>query len=301
MISLIIELGGLAAVGYLGLLGSTAGAVPAAVRALQLFISLAAAMLCFEPVAAAIDPILASIGGRDFSSLPWSLFMSFGLCYGLFLAIAIIVIPPDLTVAVADPLPRRERILGGVMGAVAGAFIVGTTLIVLSMAPLPGWMHIRTNAMYYDLGSVCIRALVPFVGALSVYGEPVADRSDPTARLASEAWADVDGDGVRGEADVYVDRDGSGSFSDQSTYRDLDNDCRRLVGLIEKYSVWCWDASSLRVTNVAPPALAAPSRPAESAGDDAPVATEVPAEDDIPARKPAAANPKQEDEPRDDF
>ena len=85
MIPLVIELGGLAAVGYLGLLGSTFGTIPATVRALQLFVALAGAMLFFEPLAALFEPVLASLGGRDFSALPWAMFLAFVLLYAIFL------------------------------------------------------------------------------------------------------------------------------------------------------------------------------------------------------------------------
>jgi len=305
MIPLIVELGGLGAVGYLGLLGASVGTIPATVRAVQLFVALAGAMLFFEPLAGLLEPVLASLGGRDFSALPWSLFLAFVMVYALFLAVAVIVTPPELTqpVADADEIPRREKVGGGALGAVAGVLIVGTALILLSMFPLPTWLHIRTHAMYYDLGGVCLRAVTPFLGSLAVYGEPPAEPGASGAHLSSEAWVDLDGDGKCGEADLFIDRDG---FSEKQPYLDLDNDYKRRIGFLEKYSVWSWDDADVRVANVGPP-VARP-RPEDNEEEPARLKNPTPAdaEDDIPGGKPAGprvepGKPKEEEEPSDDF
>jgi len=307
MLPLLFELAGLATVGYLGLLGSTVGTRTAAVRAVQLFVVFAAAFLFFQPLAGLIDPLIASVGGRDLTSMPWSMFLAFVMLYALLAAVAVIVTPPEWTALPDEPesLPRREKIGGGIMGGTAGILLVGTVLVVLSLLPLPGWLRIRTHSMYYDLGAVCIRAVTPFLGTLAVRGEPIAEKGTPGAQMASEAWADVDGDGNRGDDDLYVDRDGSGSFSEQQYYLDYDNDYQRRVGLLEKYALWCWDDASLsaRMTNVGP--AAPPSRPDP---DEQPAAKAKPAaaDDDIPGKKPGKteaepATPKTEEEPSDDF
>lgn len=308
MLTLLFELAGLATVGYLGLLGSTVGVRLATVRAVQLFVVLVAALLLFEPLAHLIDPVIMSVGGRDITSMPWSTFLAFAILYAVLAAVAVIVTPPEWT-ALPDEepesLPRRERIGGGIMGGTAGILLVGTVLVVLSVLPLPGWLRIRTHSMYYDLGAVCLRAVAPFLGTLAVYGEPVAEKGAPGAHVASEAWADVDGDGSRGDNDLYVDRDGSGSFSDQQYYLDYDDNHQRRVGLLEKYALWCWDDGSLRITNVGP--AAPPPRP-DQREEPAAKAKPSASDDDIPGQKPARsgaepkpATPKTEEEPSDDF
>ena len=312
MIHLVVELLGLAAVGYIGLLGSTLGIIPATVRAMQLFVSLAVALMYFESLSPVIEGPLAGIGGRDLDPLPIALLLSFLAIYGVTMGLCQAILPAEIMEPPLEEdgeLSRPQQIGGGIMGAVAGILLVGTILIAVSLCPLPASLHIRTTSMFYDLGGFCLRGFSSLAGhyyggrSLVVFGEPAGSPGEGDVKISSEAWNDLDGDDRCTDADIYFDGDRSGTFSEKQPYVDVDGNGSRHIGLLEKYSVWNW-GPGVRVSQVGPPPPPPPpdeqspdrpgpaARPAASPDDgDAP--------DAEPGEEPAEEDPAAE--PTDDF
>lgn len=286
MYTIIADLLVLGAVGYCGMLGYARGMRPALVVALGLFFSLALALLLTEPVAMLVGPVLAGVGGRDFDTEAWGTIVAFILLFAATVAILQAVVPKHLVVDVEDddafaddtPLSQPQQIGGAIMGGVCGLLLVGIALIVLSMLPLPVAYRFRSTAMLYDVGAFCLRGFSHVAGgghggrATLVFGEPVSTAQEPTARLSSEGYTDLDGDGKYNDGDAILDLDDSGTHSPDLYYLDIDGDSMRKVGMLEKYVTANWGTNPNVLNRDRPGAKppAPPPAPEDGDGSDQP-------------------------------
>lgn len=265
----------LGAVGYCGMLGYSRGMRPALVIALELFFALALSLLLTETVAMLLGPVLAGVGGRDLDAEAWGTIFAFLILFGIIAAVLQAVVPPWLVREVEDddsfaddtPLTQPQQIGGAVMGGVCGLLLVGIGLITLSMLPLPADYRFRTTAMLYDVGQFCLRGFSHVADAgyggksLLVYGEPTSTAQEPTARLSSESYTDLDGDGKYNDGDATLDIDESGTYSTDLYYLDVDGDTMRRVGMLEKYVTATWGTNPT-VLNRERPGATPPAPPA---------------------------------------
>ena len=313
MYTIIGDLLVLGAVGYCGMLGYARGLRPALVVALELFFTLALALLLTEPLAMLLGPVIASVGGRDFDTDVWGTIVAFLAAFAVIAAVLQTIVPPGLVHQIEDddsfaddkPLSQPEQIGGAIMGASCGLLLVGVGLITLSMVPLPTAYRFRSTAMLYDVGAFCLRGFSHVAGgghggrAILVFGEPASTAQEPTARLSSEGYTDLDGDGKYNDGDAILDIDDSGSYSPDLYYLDLDGDTARRIGMLEKYVTANWGTNPTVQNRERPGAkpAAPPPPPEEDEASEQPAA--VPAQPATPppdeSTEPAPAAPAGDD------
>ena len=303
MYTIIGDLLVLGAIGYCGMLGYSRGLRPALVVALGLFFALALSLLLAESVAMLLVPVIGSVGGRDFDAEAWGALFSFLILFGIIAAVLQAIVPPGLVYPIEDddsfaddtPLSQPQQIGGAIMGGTCGLLLVGIALIALSMLPLPTAYRFRSTAMLYDVGSFCLRGFSHVAGggsggrALLVYGEPISTAQEPTARLSSEGYTDLDGDGKYNDGDATCDLDDSGAYSPDLYYLDLDGDTARRIGMLEKYVTANWGTNQTVQNRERPGAKPPAPPPPPEEGEAAEQPAAVPAQPAIP----------QHDEPAD--
>jgi len=308
MFTIVGDLLVLGAIGYCAVLGYSRGMRPAVVVALELFFSLALALLLAESVAAILAPVLASVGGRDFDAETWSLLVAFATVFSITVAVLQTAVPRGLVYPVEDddsfaddtPLTQPQQIGGAILGAASGVLLVGVALILLSMLPLPVDYRFRSTAMLYDVGAFCLRGFSHVAGwgpggrSVLVYGEPVSTAQEPMAKLSSEGYTDMDGDRRCSETDAHYDIDESGTYSADLYYLDLDEDRARRIGLLEKYVTAQWGVNPTVMNRERPGAQ--PAAPPPDSGDEAgnpppPPATPPPPAAEFGQPEPAATEP----------
>ena len=308
MYTIIGDLLVLGAVGYCGMLGYSRGLRPALVVAMELFFTLALTLLLTEPVAILLGPLIGSVGGRDLDTEAWGTIFSFLILFGIIAAVLQAIVPPGLVYPIEDddsfandtPLSQPQQIGGAIMGGTCGLLLVGIALITLSMLPLPTAYRFRSTAMLYDVGAFCLRGFSHVAGggyggrALVVFGEPVSTAQEPTARLSSESYTDLDGDGKYNDGDAICDIDDSGSFSTDLYYLDLNEDSARQIGMLEKYVTANWGTNptvqNRERPGAKPPAPPPPPEEGEAAEQPAAVAAQpaIPPNDEPADAAPSA-------------
>jgi len=148
-----------------------------------------------------------------------------------------------------DIQPLADRLGGAVAGGLAGILIAGGVLVTLSIVPLPGLLKPAPGGMFFDAGSLVLRAvgrLAPEIHegrSLVLDGEPASRSSSLSAKLTNEPWCDVDGDSTQTDKDRYRDVDGGGAYSKDLYFADVDGDGSRRIGILDKYVTGCWDSS----------------------------------------------------------
>lgn len=237
--------------------GSTAGVLPAATLAVELFAGFAAAVLLHEVLGGllgsalrmALEPTL----GLDFPFQGVAVALVFTLLtWGTFAALRLLYHPAkpirlDSRPEAEAPQPPLVRLTGGLAGGLAGFVGAGAALVTLSMLPLPGPLRPAPSRMLADAGGVLLGAagrLEPDYHesrSLVVLGEPPTRPSQAGAGLTSEPWIDADGDGSFSDPDRWHDVDGNGAFTAGLAYLDLDGDGTRRIGLIDKYATGAWN------------------------------------------------------------
>jgi hypothetical protein len=264
---------------YLSWLGSATGLYITTVAALELFVSLALAVLLYEPLAMFLTPLLVDNLGvflPEWVSLSaWAVFLSFAtLMWGTFLFLWLVV-HPKVTPKEIATLPPIDQGGGAVVGWFGGMLFLGACMITWSMFPF-NFLRIPTQHMFIDVGKTALRMASVFAGerhdgkSLVLYGEPASRGSVGSARLASETWYDTDGNNTVDDHDPYFDSDGSGSFTKDLYYDDIDTNRLRRVGLLEKYTVSRWDGQVIvgnreRPKKEPPKAMPSVPPPAEEA------------------------------------
>jgi hypothetical protein len=250
--------------------GSTAGVLPAATLAVELFAGFAAAVLLHELLggllASALRMALEPVLGLDFPFQGVSVALVFALVtWGTFAAIRLLYHPEqpirlDLQTEAEETPPPLVRLTGAVAGGLAGFVGAGAALVTLSMLPLPALLRPAPARMFADAGRVLLRAAGQFQPdlhegrSLVVDGEPPTRASQAGAGLTSEPWIDVDADGSFSEADRWHDVDDNGTFTAGLAYVDVDGDGTRRIGLIDKYATGAWNG--MLDTAAPPPGLA---------------------------------------------
>jgi len=259
MPSYIIDLTLLITVGYLGWLGTDRGIFEMAAIGLQLFVSLVLAILLLEPAADLIGGSLeTAIGPFLPDSISYNAlgtFLAFALLFWLvFLGLWLNLHPRLMAGGDMKSLPIVEKIGGGLLGGMTGVVLFGVGLVTISMLPFMQGLKVNADRLYFDVGRSVLRSAATFAGdwhdgrSLVLDGEPASRLSDSSAKLSSEPWYDLDGDGKLSESDRFRDVDGSDSFTQDLYYTDLDDSGDRRIGFVEKYVVGCWDGN-LRVDN----------------------------------------------------
>jgi hypothetical protein len=291
--------------------GSTAGLLPAATLAFELFAGFAAAVLVHEMLggllAAVLRMALEPVLGLDFPFQGVAVALVFALVtWGTFAALRLLYHPEKPIRLEAqpaeEPRPPLTRLAGGVAGGLAGFIGAGAALVTLSMLPLPGLLRPVPARMIADAGGVLLRAACRFEPdvhenrSLVADGEPPARPSEAGAGLTSEPWIDADGDGSFSEPDRWHDVDGNGTFTAGLAFLDLDGDGARRIGLVEKYATGAWNGL---LDIAAPPPDPAAGPEGEAAAPPSPgprgrAQRGAPA----PAPTPAPASPTA---PQDDF
>lgn len=289
--------------------GSTAGVLPAAALAVELFAGFALAVLLHELLGGlltsvlrmALEPTL----GLDFPFQGVAVALVFTLVtWGTFAALRLLYHPEkpirlDAQPAARETPPPLVRLAGALAGGLAGFVGAGAALVTLSMLPLPGLLRPVPARIFADAGGVLLRAvgrLEPDLHesrSLVVDGEPPARPSQAGAGLTSEPWIDVDADGSFSEADRWHDVDGNGTFTAGLAYLDLDGDGIRRIGLVDKYATGAWNGL-LDLAAPPPDPVAAPEGEAAPPGPRGRASRGAPA----PAATPAPASPTA---PQDDF
>jgi hypothetical protein len=294
---------------YLAWLGSATGLYVTTVTALELFVSLGAALLLYEPLAGFLTPLLVDNLGvflpESVSIQAWAVFLSFAtLMWGSFLVLWLTV-HPKVTPKEIATLPPIDQGGGAVMGWFGGMLLLGAMMITWSMLPF-GLLRIPAQHMFLDVGKTALRTAGVFAGekhegrSLVLYGEPASRGSAGSARLASETWYDTDGNNTHDDHDPYFDSDANGSFTKDLYYDDVDTDRLRRVGLLEKYTVSRWDnqviVGNRERPKKEPPKAKLPVPPAAATVTE-PAAAEVPPPGTAIPAPPDAAPPP----PGDDF
>lgn len=294
--------------------GWLVGLETASIAALELVACLGLAVVLHESVAGWLHAAAAAVVG-EWASQAWSVLLAFALlAWGAFAAIRLGLHPAsgeDAAAAAIDPL--GDRLGGAVAGGFGGVLFAGGILVTLSMIPFLAWLKPSGDRMRLDVGKTVLRSGGDLAGerhegrSVPLWGEPASRSSNAAARLASEPWVDVDGDGKFTDADRYRDVDGSGTFTKDLYFDDVDGDGLRRVGLIDKYVAGRWDGGLIsedrpRPDATRPAAPPAPRKPAAPPPKTTPPKT--PPTGATPAGKPPATKPeppkKPEDKPKAD-
>lgn len=322
MPAIVFDLGVLIGVLYLAWLGSAHGIYSSAVTALELFVSLALAVLLHEPIAGFIAPILQDNLGvflpETVSFHAWSVFFAFALLmWGTMLALWLSVHPKIISTEIKT-IEAVDMAGGAVAAGFAGALFIGAVMVTWSMCPLLSFLRIPAQHMFLDVGKTALRTAGWFAGerhegrSLVLYGEPASRESVGSARLATETWYDTDTNNAQDDHDPFYDADGNGTFTKDLYYEDVDGNRLRRVGLIEKYTVGRWDSQVLVANRDRPvkgppktaakPASPPPSPPPGQPGEPPPPAVAEGAERKKPVteEQEGGENPDAV-EPKDDF
>lgn len=287
-------------------LGSLGGLGRAAAVGVEMFVGLALGVLFHEAIGGgiawglrlALEPVLSP----DFPFQSLSVALAFLVLTWGTVAFLRFRFHPEQPVTLDTPepttLPPVERFGGAAAGAVAGFIGSGAVLVTLSMLPLPAALRPTPRAMFFDAGSVVLRAAGQFEAdlhegsSLVVHGEPAARPGQPGRAQTCEPWIDTDEDGQPSDADRWHDVDGNGTYTAGLAYLDLDGDGLRRIGLIDKYATGGWNGTF----DIA----AAPEMPAPDTTAAAPRPAGRPRQPE-PGRGQSAKAAKPTEAPEDDF
>jgi len=271
-------------------LGSTKGLHWTTSIALELAAALGLAFLVHEPVAAVVAAFIRLVAepflpqGTDYQ---WfAILVAFLVACWVPFSLCVYFLQRGDEGGTLDFPPLADRLGGAMVGGLLGILIAGSVLVTLSMVPLPGLLKPAPGGMFFDVGSLVLRAvgrLAPETHegwSLVLEGEPASQSSSLFAKLTNEPWCDVDGDSTQTDKDRYRDVDGGGMYSKDLYFVDVDRDGSRRIGLIDKYVTGCWDSSlnssPRERTDIKKPAPeqvadapAAGGEPAPGAGNDA--------------------------------
>jgi hypothetical protein len=172
---------------------------------------------------------------------------------GIRLAIGAFV--PEMAVPFA---PLLDGGLGLFIGAVAGYLLAGALLVAWSLAALPGPLRFTPAGLGLDPGSFVLKtfarcvAVEPARRTELLEGNAGAkpehahnNNAGATKELGppwcSEPFVDLDGDGKHAAGELFLDVDGNGTFTPSLGFRDIGNDRRRRLGLLECYRLGAWE------------------------------------------------------------
>jgi len=234
-------------------LGSTKGLHWATSIALELAAALGLAFLVHEPLAAGVAALIRLVAepflpqGTDYQ---WfAILVAFLVACWLPFGLCVYFLQRGDEGGTLDIQPLADRLGGAVAGGLAGILIAGGVLVTLSIVPLPGLLKPAPGGMFFDAGSLVLRAvgrLAPEIHegrSLVLDGEPASRSSSLSAKLTNEPWCDVDGDSTQTDKDRYRDVDGGGAYSKDLYFADVDGDGSRRIGILDKYVTGCWDSS----------------------------------------------------------
>jgi len=256
-------------VGIGGWLGFIFGVLPVTTFGLEMFAAVTAGVLLHEAVGGMLAWLLRMALGTFWPDATFQGFAVgisfFAIVWGTIVSLRIFYHPDDLAITDAvqdaDPLSPVDRIGGVAAGAAAGFLVAGAILVTCSMLPLPSFLLPAPQRMYFDAGSVVLRAagrLQPDAEegqSLVVDGEPITRGGGGIGPTTSEPWVDIDKDGAWSEADRWYDADTNGTFNESVSFVDADGDGTRRIGLVEKYGTGVWTGLFDRIA--ATPTLAA--------------------------------------------
>lgn len=169
-----------------------------------------------------------------------------------------------------------DRVLGTIMGGVAGVLLGSALLVGWSMCELPVGYRLNAPAMKMDLG---VRALWMFVRTVVpdpeererlFHGDVFREESDPRARRgvrlrASEPFDDIDGDWMHDDSEPYLDYNRDKSFTKDQVVIDRSGGRpgTRDIGLVDCYWLSAW--RTIRVIHA--PAITSPAIIPAAVGD----------------------------------
>jgi len=256
-------------IGLFAWFGFVFGVMPVAVFGLEIFAAFTAGVLLHEAAGGLLAWLLQFALGSFWPDASVQGF-AVGLCFFLIVWGGMVLLrvyyhPDDLQITDAihdaDPLSAIERVSGVAAGAATGFITAGALLVTCSMLPGPAFLQPAPARMFFDAGSVVLRAAGRFQPdaaegqSLVADGEPVSRGGGGVGPTTSEPWIDLDADGAFSAADRWHDSDGNGTFNESMAFVDADGDGMRRIGLVEKYSTGAWIGVFDRVA--AAPALAA--------------------------------------------
>lgn len=161
-----------------------------------------------------------------------------------------------------------DKILGALMGCVAGILLGSAMLVGWSMCELPHGFRLNAPGMKIDLG---VRALWVFVRCTIsdseererlFHGDVFREEGDPRAKQgvrlrASEPFADIDGDWMHDDAEPILDYNRDGIFTKDQVVIDRQGGKpgTRDIGLVDCYWLSAW--RTIRVIHA--PAIKSPA------------------------------------------
>lgn len=251
--------------GLIAWFGFVFGAMPITVFGLEIFAAFTAGVLLHEAVGGLLAWLLQTTLGAfmpDASFQGIAVGLSFFvIVWGTMVLLRFLYHPDDLAItdAVQDatPLSAIERAAGVAAGSATGFVTAGAFLVTFSMLPLPSFLLPAPARMFFDAGSVVLRAAGRFQPdaeeghSLVADGEPATRGGGGVGPTTSEPWVDLDKDGVFSESDRWHDSDDNGTFNESIGFIDVDGDGTRRIGLVEKYSTGVWSGAFDRM-EVAP-------------------------------------------------
>lgn len=166
--------------------------------------------------------------------------------------------------------PGIDKLVGGLMGMLAGVVVAGTVLIAGSIMPLPQVLRLDGSKLTFDVGTRMLRTFVRCVEpgddarALLEQGEqPQVAGKQPVGAgpSCSEVFADANGNDEFDDGEPYIDADRNGSFTIQLPYADGNGNGKRDVGLLERYRLAAWRAAKVfyAPTIDSPPTVSVPA------------------------------------------
>jgi hypothetical protein len=150
--------------------------------------------------------------------------------------------------------PGIDKLVGGLMGTLAGVVVAGTVLIAGSIMPLPPMLRLDGSKLTFDVGTRMLRTFVRCVEPgddvrmLLEQGEqPQVSGKQPVGAgpSCSEVFADANGNDDFDDGESYLDADRNGSFTLQLPYADSNGNGKRDVGLLERYQLASWRAAKV--------------------------------------------------------
>jgi hypothetical protein len=237
--------------------GFVFGVMPVTVFGLEIFAAFTAGVLLHEAVGGLLAWLLQATLGAFFPDASFQNFavgLSFFLIvWGTVVLLRFLYHPDDLAItdAVQDaaPLSTIERAAGVAAGAATGFVTAGAFLVTFSILPLPSFLLPTPTRMFFDAGSIMLRAAGRFQPdaeeghSLVADGEPATRGGGGVGPTTSEPWVDLDKDGVFSESDRWHDSDDNGTFNESIGFIDVDGDGTRRIGLVEKYSTGVWNGT----------------------------------------------------------
>jgi len=144
--------------------------------------------------------------------------------------------------------PLVDRFGGAAAGAFAGLILGGALLVGWSMCELPAGWRLNAPAMRWDSGATCLWALVRWLEPdsekrnLFFQGDGGAKANGAKVILASEPFADADGDWQWDADESYLDYDENGKFTIDQEVHDHPHGSVdiRDAGLAERYWLSAW-------------------------------------------------------------